>query len=131
MFTLDYKETTVNPLSDKVVSGACVCLKIFVYVLKCAIVMKSVGKALMCVLVWGVCALVVSTEYDGTLPGQAHTHTHTRLFTTSHQSPLSLHALRSWLMEIPFLFPAAWLIKLVGKTVLISFATEERGNQAL
>lgn len=34
-------------------------------------------------------------------------------------------------MEIPFLFPAAWLIKLVGKTVLISFATEERGNQAL
>lgn len=96
MFTLDYKETTVNPLSDKVVSGACVCLKIFVYVLKCAIVMKSVGKALMCVLVWGVCALVVSTEYDGTLPGQAythmrahthaHAHKHTRLFTTSHQS---------------------------------------------
>lgn len=41
MFTLDYKETTVNPLSDKVVSGACVCLKIFVHVLKCAIVMKS------------------------------------------------------------------------------------------
>lgn len=34
MFTLDYKETTVNPLSDKVVSGACVCLKIFVHVLK-------------------------------------------------------------------------------------------------
>lgn len=51
MFTLDYKETTVNPLSDKVVSGACVCLKIFVYVLKCASVMKSVSKALMCVLV--------------------------------------------------------------------------------
>lgn len=50
-FTLDYKETTVNPLSDKVVSGACVCLKIFVNVLKCAIVMKSVGEALMCVLV--------------------------------------------------------------------------------
>lgn len=40
MFTLDYKETTVNPLSDKVVSGACVCLKIFVDVLNCAIVMK-------------------------------------------------------------------------------------------
>lgn len=29
-FTLDYKETTVNPLSDKVVSRACVCVKIFV-----------------------------------------------------------------------------------------------------
>lgn len=51
MFTLDYKETTVNPLSDKVVSGACVCLKIFVHVLKCAIVMKSVSFMLMCVLV--------------------------------------------------------------------------------
>lgn len=33
MFTLDYKETTVNPLSDKVVIGACACLKIFVHVL--------------------------------------------------------------------------------------------------
>lgn len=43
MFTLDYKETTVNPLSDKVVSGACVYLKIFVCVcvLKCAVVMKK------------------------------------------------------------------------------------------
>lgn len=50
MFTFDYKETTVNPLSDKVVSGACVCLKIFVNVLKCVIVRKSVGEALMCVL---------------------------------------------------------------------------------
>lgn len=50
MFTFDYKETTVNPLSDKVVSGACVYLKIFVNVLKCVIVRKSVGEALMCVL---------------------------------------------------------------------------------
>lgn len=53
MFTLDYKETTVNPLSDKVVSGAFVCLEIFVHVLKCAIVTKtrSVSDVLMCVLV--------------------------------------------------------------------------------
>lgn len=51
MFTLDYKETTVNPLSDKVVSGACVCLKIFVHVLKCAIVMKSASFMFMRVLV--------------------------------------------------------------------------------
>lgn len=48
MFTLDYKETTVNPLSDKVVSGACVCLKIFVHVSNCAIVTKwSVSYLLM------------------------------------------------------------------------------------
>lgn len=94
MFTLDYKETTVNPLSDKVVSGACVCLKIFVNVLKCVIVIKSVVKALMCVLVWGVCALVVSTEYDGTLPGQAYTHnTHTHAHTHPSIQLVTNHSL--------------------------------------
>ncbi len=39
--------------------------------------MKSVSYALMCVLVGGVCAPAVSTDCNGTLPGQAYTHTHT------------------------------------------------------
>lgn len=59
----------------------------------------------------------------------ASLHTHTRLYTTSHQSPPSLHALHSWLMEIPFLFPAAWLIKLVVKTVLISLPPRSKATR--
>lgn len=37
--------------------------------------MKSVSCVLMCVLVGGVCAPLVSTDYRGTLPGQAFAHT--------------------------------------------------------
>lgn len=50
MFTLDYKETTVNPLSDKVVSGPFVCLKIFVEVCD-GDEMRSVSYVLMCMCV--------------------------------------------------------------------------------
>lgn len=95
MFTLDYKETTVNPLSDKVVSGPFVCLKIFVevcdgdemrsvsYVLMCMCVCVSLG----CLCPSGLYRLQWHNAWAGLhtlVRAHAHTHTTAPLYNQHH-----------------------------------------------